>query len=68
MERGTASFRCVLSGGCWQGEAGGGLTRSGAPTVVVGECISLSLAGPELELGVNKGSWQLPAKAWLRGA
>ena len=44
-------FANTLTGGCWHGRAGGGLTKSKVPCYCLGEHIWLSVAGPELEAG-----------------
>lgn len=46
-----------LTGGCWRGEAVGGLTRSRASCVIVRVHIWLPLVGPKFEVGTkNKGA------------
>lgn len=48
-------LQCAPSGGCWLGEAGGGLTRNGVSYTIDQRCIFiwLSLAGPKLNLGTK---------------
>lgn len=50
MEK-QGGFRFALTGGCWPGEGGGGLTRSGASYVIGLRAYLTFSVGYELDVG-----------------
>lgn len=61
-------FRCAFIRGCWHGEAGSELTRSGVSCVAdFGNHIQFSLIGPELEVGKKKKLGKLSITAHVLG-
>lgn len=52
-------FSYALIGGCWHGEAGGGLVREAFSVIALGSISVFSLVGPGLELGPKFGKLEL---------